>query len=99
MEIKLKPMEIRSPRQVPGPTYSTRDFYLAAALQAKGAHFLRVDRQGSVGFFLFSNQNKCEQWVESYFQGKLMVAAKEMTSAIRSLKDALFSSTPNERQM
>lgn len=77
-----------------GPTLSTRDFYLAAALLAKGARFLRVEPDGGIGFFVFSDRATCEKWTEEYFQGDLMVRAKDMTGAIRSLKDALFSAMP-----
>ncbi len=83
----------------PDSTSSHRDFYLAAAMLANGAHFLRVDRQGNVGFFVFAEKEKCERLVAAYFQGDLMVRAKDFTSAIRSLKDALFSVMPHDNRM
>lgn len=72
-------------------TFSTRDFYPAAALLANGARFLRIDRQGNVGFFVFADQPACDEMISAYFQRSLVIPAIDFTNAIRTLKDMLHS--------
>ena len=71
-------------------TFSTRDYWLSAALLASGKNLLRLDWQEGRAHFIFTDLTSCEQLTQAYWAGDLKVSAKAFTDALRTLKDRLY---------
>ncbi len=72
-------------------TFQTKDLYLASYLYAKEAKFIRIERSGRQGYFIFENKEQCEQLQQEYFGKQGQVIGKDFSDAIRTLKDLLFA--------
>lgn len=71
-------------------TYATRDYWLAAALMAKGQELTRLEWEGKQAHFIFKDEAACQQYEHAYWSGDLMVSAKKMADSLRTLKDRLY---------
>lgn len=71
--------------------YRTKDIYEAASLISSNAKFLRLEPQNNFYWFIFEDLDTCRKTSELYWSNNLIVNAKHLTDAIRSLKDQIFS--------
>lgn len=71
--------------------FLTKDLSLGALLYAAGVELVRVDRQGKLCWFVFSNRETCEKLQRQFFAKSAQVNAKEYADAIRTLKDLVFA--------
>lgn len=71
--------------------YFTKDLSEAAGLASKGAKLLRLHQDNNFFWFVFQDKSFCEQLSNSYWAGELEVDARAYASAIKTLKDRLFS--------
>lgn len=69
--------------------FRTRDFWLAAALNAAGCRMLRLDWNGTQAHFILDDESRCAALAGGYWSGSLSVSAKAMADALRTLKDRL----------
>ena len=72
--------------------YRTKDLYEAAALTAAGCNIRNLEPADGFYYFNFSDLETCEKVSNSYWNNSLMLPAKSLADAIRSLKDRLFAS-------
>lgn len=72
-------------------SFQTKDLYFASYLYAKGAKFIRVERNGRQCYFIFEDNLLCEELQQGYFSRRGEVVGKDFSDAIRTLKDLLFS--------
>ncbi|MCX6704982.1 MAG: DUF5659 domain-containing protein [Candidatus Woesebacteria bacterium] len=70
--------------------YKTKDLAEASALLTSGQNVIKIDRQGSVCFFVFSDKEKCEEISNKFFFGDLQVNAREFHEAMVRLKNRIF---------
>lgn len=77
-----------------GENFSTRDFWLAAALAASGCRILRLDWHGARAQFVFDD-GRCDALADNYWSGTLQVSARAMADALRTLKDRLHNGDDN----
>lgn len=70
---------------------TTKDLAVAALWYAKGIVLKRVDRLGSVCWFVFGNPSVCLQLQSMFFSKQVEVNAKEYSDALRTLKNLVFS--------
>lgn len=73
-----------------GNFYSTKDLYIASFLYAKGIKLSSINKQGKICWFIFEDKTLCEQLIQRYFAKTESVIAKDLSDAIRTLKDLLF---------
>ncbi len=71
--------------------FRTKDIYEAAALIAAKAKFLLLEPDNGFYWFLFSDPHNCRTLSDAYWRNELKVSAKDLTEAIRTLKDRLFA--------
>lgn len=71
--------------------YSTKDLSEAAAILSKSGKLIRLDQEQSFFWFVFDDKTFCEQLSSAYWSGELQVSAKTYASALKELKDRLFS--------
>lgn len=70
----------------------TKDLYEAAFLFANGQKLIRVDRDSTICWFVFGNDNfTADQLRNLYWSGEGMVSGRSYADAIRTLKDRLFA--------
>jgi len=75
-----------------GSRYSTKDFYIAAFLLTKGLKLFSIDRTNPrEAFFIFQDTESKEALVEGFFYGRATVEPKAFVSAIKELKQLLYS--------
>ena len=71
--------------------FRTKDLPEAGALLASEAKLLRLDKEQDFCWFIFENKTLCEQLSASFWSGELQVSAKAYSTALKELKDRLFS--------
>lgn len=71
--------------------FLTKDLSEAGAILACGSKLLRLDKESNFFWFVFENKILCEQISNAYWNGELQVSAKDYATAIKNLKDRLFS--------
>jgi hypothetical protein len=71
--------------------YLVKDLYEASFLYAKGVNLIELRDAGKYMWFVFENQNRCENLAQEYWSGSAVINAKALTDAQRTLKDRLFS--------
>lgn len=71
--------------------YKTKDIYEAAALVAKKAKLISLEREGSFYWFLFADWDGSRTLSDFYWKNELVVMAKDYADAIRTLKDRVFA--------
>ena len=70
--------------------YSTKDLVEAAALTASGLELKKVDRKGTVCYFIFNDKGACEKASNAYFFGNLRVNARSYYENMNKLKNIIF---------
>jgi len=71
--------------------FKTKDLYEASALYAVKTPILAIERDGKQCWFVFDKPEDCRKNANSYWQGELVVNAKDFADAIRTLKDRIFA--------
>lgn len=71
--------------------YCTKDLSEAAAIVSKSGKLLRLEQEQDFFWFIFDDKLFCEQLSTAYWSGELQVSAKDYATAIKSLKERLFS--------
>lgn len=70
----------------------TKDLYEAAFLFAQGQKLIRLERDQSIYWFVFGNDNYTgDQLRNLYWSGEGLVSGRSYADAIRTLKDRLFA--------
>lgn len=78
--------------QLESSELQTKDLYEAAFLFAQGQKLIRLEKDGSIYWFVFGNDNfTAEQLRNLYWSGEGLVSGRSYAEAIRSLKDRLFA--------
>jgi len=72
-------------------TYKTKDLAEAGVLIIKKQHLIKIEREGVICWFIFSDKLKCEQLSNLFFFGELLVNAKDYHQALSVLKNRIFS--------
>lgn len=71
--------------------YKTRDLAEASAFIANGQEFKRLEREGSICYFIFDDIETCKEISTKYFFGDLQVNAREFHEGMNRLKNRIFS--------
>ena len=71
--------------------FRTKDIYEASALIAAKARFLHLLPDKHFYWFVFEDCDHCRQISDSYWRNELKVMAKDLTEAIRTMKDKIHS--------
>ena len=71
--------------------YSTRDYYIASFLKAKGFKLVATDKNGKDIYFIFEGKEKIEAILPGFYNGTEKVIAIELTTAIRNIKSLLHN--------
>ena len=72
--------------------FKTPDLYMAAMLITVGVPFLRLDKVGQRGFFVFDAQAEdFEDLKHGWFSGSMEVSALEYASKIKHLKNLVMN--------
>lgn len=71
--------------------YKTKDLAESAALIVQGLQLERIDREGSICWFIFNDRQKCEEISNKFFFGNLLVEARKYYEAMNRLKNRIFS--------
>ena len=72
-------------------TYQTKDLSEAAALLTLGQKIIRIDREGGICWFVFSEKFKCQEISNSFWFDDCLVDAKSYYDSITRLKNRIFS--------
>lgn len=70
--------------------YRTRDLAEATALIVAGIELQRIDREGSICYFIFSSTEKCTSLSNKFFFGELLVNARTYHETMNLLKNKIF---------
>lgn len=70
--------------------YKTKDLAEASALITNKEVLLRINRVGSVCYFVFENKEKCSKVSNDFFFGNLQVNAREFYESTIRLKNRIF---------
>lgn len=73
--------------------YKTRDLAESAALLINNQQLIKLERQGKICWFYFSDLAQCTELSNQFFFGELLVNAREYHQAITRLKNRIFSSS------
>jgi len=71
--------------------YSTRDYYIASFLKAKGFKLVATDKNGKDVYFIFEGKEEIENILPGFYNGTEKVVAIELTTAIRNIKSLLHN--------
>jgi hypothetical protein len=71
--------------------YSTRDYYIASFLKAKGFKLAATKKNGRDIYFIFEGKEKIENILPGFYNGTEKVVAIELTTAIRNIKSLLHN--------
>jgi len=71
--------------------YKTRDLAEASALISKGQEIKRIEREGSICYFILSDGETCKKLSNKFFFGNLQVNAREFHESMNRLKNRIFS--------
>lgn len=71
--------------------FVSKDLYLSALCYAKGLKLERIERQGRVCWFLFTDKKRGVQLQQDFITKTAEVNAKDYSDALRTLKDLLFA--------
>lgn len=74
-------------------TYTTKDLAEAAALVVSNLKLIHIERQGSICWFAFEDEEKSQEFSRQYFFDKLQVNAREYSEAMKRLKNLIFTSS------
>ena len=71
--------------------YSTRDYYIASFLKARGFKLVATDKNGKDIYFIFEGKEEIENILPGFYNGTEKVVAIELTTAIRNIKSLLHN--------
>lgn len=71
--------------------YTTKDFELASVLYASKQVLDSSYWEGNTCFFVFEKVEICEAIIADYYKDKLMIGAKSLMGAIKTIKSILFA--------
>lgn len=71
--------------------YSTKDYYIASFLKAKGFKLLCTNKKGKDVYFIFEGKEKIENILPGFYNGTEKVIAIDLTTAIRNIKSMLHN--------
>lgn len=71
--------------------YTTKDFELASVLYASKQVLDSSYWENGTCFFVFENSEACEVVISAYFRDKLVLSAKSLMEAIKTIKNILFA--------
>lgn len=71
--------------------YKSKDLAEVAAIITAGQQLQRIEREGSICFFIFSDKVKCEQLSNEFFFGNLRVNARSYYENMNRLKNRIFT--------
>jgi hypothetical protein len=72
--------------------FVSSDFYLAAFLRAKGFQLLNIEKKDPRrALFVFQNKGDRQSLIEDFMFGRTQVEPKSFVSAIKELKQLLYS--------
>ena len=71
--------------------YSTKDYYIASFLRAKGFKLVATDKKGKDIYFIFEGKEKIESILPGFYNGTEKVIAIDLTTAIRNIKSMLHN--------
>ena len=71
--------------------YKTRDSEHASVLYATKQVLDSSYWENGACFFIFENRDKSEQIIADYYKDKIMVSAKSLMEAIRTIKSIIYS--------
>ena len=71
--------------------YSTRDYYIASFLKARGFKLMATDKKGKDVYFIFEGKEEIEKILPGFYNGTEKVVAIELTTAIRNIKSLLHN--------
>ena len=71
--------------------YSTRDYYIASFLKARGFKLVATDKNGKDVYFIFEGKEEIENILPGFYNGTEKVIAIELTTAIRNIKSLLHN--------
>ena len=72
-------------------TFQTRDLSEAAFLYASGQKLSKLNNDGQRFWFVFDGKDHCEKLSDAYWRKEAVVNAKDMSDALRTLKDMIFN--------
>lgn len=71
--------------------YSTRDYYIASFLKARGFKLVATNKNGKDVYFIFEGKEEIENILPGFYNGTEKVVAIELTTAIRNIKSLLHN--------
>ena len=71
--------------------YSTRDYYIASFLKARGFKLVATDKNGKDVYFIFEGRQEIENILPGFYNGTEKVVAIDLTTAIRNIKSLLHN--------
>ena len=71
--------------------YSTRDYYIASFLKARGFKLVATNKNGKDIYFIFEGKEEIENILPGFYNGTEKVIAIELTTAIRNIKSLLHN--------
>ena len=71
--------------------YSTRDYYIASFLKARGFKLVATNKNGRDVYFIFEGKEEIEKILPGFYNGTEKVIAIELTTAIRNIKSLLHN--------
>jgi hypothetical protein len=77
--------------------FPTKDIYLAAAIKAKGAKLVRIDKRERMAVFVFDNTPELKETVTAYMNHELVHEVHDLFESWRSLKSLMYSILDNVR--
>lgn len=72
-------------------TYVTKDLAESALLLSKDQKLIRLDRQGRVVYFVFSDKKACQELSNQFWFSECLVDAKRYYESMTTLKNRIFS--------
>jgi len=71
--------------------YKTKDLGEAGVLIIKKQKLIKINREGLICWFVFSDKPECEKLSNLFFFGELLVNAKDYHQILSVLKNRIFS--------
>ena len=71
--------------------YSTRDYYIASFLKARGFKLVDTAKRGKDVYFIFEGKEEIEKILPGFYNGTEKVIAIELTTAKRNIKSLLHN--------
>ena len=72
-------------------SYSTKDYYIASFLTARGFKLIGTNKKGRDIYFIFEDKEKVEKVLPGFYNGTEKVIALDLVTAIRNIKSMLHN--------